>query len=847
MMQDIRFSLRMLRKSPAFTAVAVGSLALGIGANTAIFTLVDAILLKWLPVRDPQELVVLARNPNQHNVGFNYPDYRYVRDHSQSYAGVIAFSGGGRPISFRASGGTSQLVAMTMVSGNYFDVLGVTPAAGRLFNTADNETEGAHPYAVLSHGFWQRVFGGDSAVVGREIRLNGNSFQVIGVAREGFAGATVGASPDLWVPIIMFRTFSPTAHSWNSRNMWWLTVMGRMKPGVSREKAESEWNVLWQRILEADPNRRPVQAWDKNNKLDNTGVLLPGSQGYSFIRNRTSKPLTILMITVGLVLLIACANVANLLLARGIGRRREIAVRLAIGAGRGRLITQMLTESVLLGVLGGIAGLAVAWAGVKVLVTFLPRGAFPTELNLSVDWRLLAFAFTLSLLSGMIFGFVPALRASKPNLVEQLKADSAAAGGRGARWDVQRTLVSFQVALSLLLLAGAGLFVRTLANLRDQDPGMVRENLLLIETNLNQMGYQPQRNRMFEERLRAEVQRMPGVRAAASAEITPLSGGRWNNFVLVEGYTWRPDEVPVVDMNGVTPRFFEAAGISIVLGRDFREADQLAVLPDRPAVPPMPGVELPEPPGPPKVAIVNEAFARKFFGRHSPIGRRIARGDKWKEDRTAEIVGVVRDARYFELRKAVEPMIYVPTYRQPQGSGGGALVVRTSSDPMRLVDSIRHQILSIDPAVAVTGSRTMEENLNRNLVQERFVAMMGGFFGVVALLLAAIGLYGVVSQAVTRRTREIGIRMSLGAEARRVLWMVLRDALLMVLGGAAVGIPAILALTRYTETMLFGVKAQDPATIVLTSALLLGVTALAGFLPARRATRIQPMHALRNE
>jgi predicted permease len=605
-------------------------------------------------------------------------------------------------------------------------------------------------------------------------------------------------------------------------------------------------NVLWQQILQNDPRRRPVASWDREYRINNTGIALAGSTGHSFLRTQASKPLTILMITVALVLVIACANVANLQLARGIGRRREIAVRLAVGAGRGRLMWQLLTESITLSVLGGLAGLAFAWVGVRALLAFLPRfGPFPMILDLSPDLRLLGFAFGLSVLTGVISGLAPALRASRPDVAPALKTDATAAnGGRRAHWDLRRTLVCAQVALSLLLLTGAGLFVRTLANLKNLNAGMNRENLLFVDTNLGQLGYQPQRERRFNERLREEVQRLPGVRAAASAAITPLGGSRWNNNVQVEGYKWKPEEPPHVDMNAVTPRYFEAAGIPIVLGRDFRESDTAPFLPDRLDPPPPPGTDAPEIKGPPRVVIVNEAFARKFFGTQSPIGRRLSQGERWRADRTWEIVGVVSDARYFDLRKAVEPMIYQPAYRE---SGAGILTVRTTGDPEHLVEAVRHKIAAIDGAVSMTETKTMVDNLNRTLVQERFVATLGSFFGLVALLLAAIGLYGVMSQAVTRRTREIGIRMALGAEARRVLWLVLRDALLMVVIGAAVGVGAALAVTRYAETLLFGIKPQDPLTMIVTGVLLLAVTMLAGFVPARRATRVQPMFALRHE
>jgi predicted permease len=621
-----------------------------------------------------------------------------------------------------------------------------------------------------------------------------------------------------------------------------------LKPGATRTQAESEFNVVWQQILQNDPNRKSVATWDADYKINNTAVVLAGSQGYSFIRNQTSKPLTILMITVGVVLLIACANVANLQLARGVTRRKEIAVRLAIGAGRGRLIQQMLTESITLGVLGGLAGLVVAWIGVKVLLGFLPRvGGMVMELNLSPDLRLFGFAFGLSLLSGLIAGLAPAFRSSRPDLIASLKADAATtSSGRSAIWDLRRSLVAAQIALSLLLLAGAGLFVRTLTNLKNLDPGMNRENLLFVDTNIGQLGYHPQRERVFFDTLRQEVQRTPGVRAAAMASITPQSGSRWNNWVQIEGYKWKPDEPPHVDMNAVTPRFFESAGIPIVLGRDFRDSDALAVLPDRPAQPPPPGTEVPGLPGPPRVAIVNEAFVRKFLAGRSPIGMRLSMGEKWRHDRTHEIVGVVRDARYFDLRKAVEPMIYQPAYREG-GANASVLTVRTTDDPNRLIDAIRRRTREIEGSVSVTETQTMEDNMNRTLMQERFVATLGGFFGVVALMLAAIGLYGVMAQSVTRRTREIGIRMALGAEARKVLWLVLRDAMMMVAIGTVIGAIAALTLTKYTESMLYDVKAHDPWTLAGAGAVLVAVTAMAGFLPARRATRVEPMRALREE
>jgi predicted permease len=575
-----------------FTAVAVGSLALGIGANTAIFTLVDAILIRWLPVQNPQELVVLARNPSQPNTAFNYPDYSFIRDQNRSYVGLIAFWRGDRATSFSQPGGDvpSQLIKLSMVSGNYFQVLGVQPVIGRVFNQADNEREGAHPYAVLSYAFWKRMFGEDTGVVGRDMLLNGARFQIVGVSREGFTGTAVGISPDAFVPIMMERALNRTPFEWNTRRVWGLTVMGRLKPGVTTAQANAEFDVMWQQILRSDPEQRPA-TWDTEYKINNTTTVLPGSRGYSYLRNETSRTLIVLMLTVGLVLLIACANVANLLLARAVARGKEIAVR-AVGAGRGRLVMQMLTGSITLSLLSGIASLVVAWMGIRVLTTFLPQGTFPAELNLSPDARLLSFAFALSVLSGLFFGIVPALKASRTDLVSTLKSDTGNIGGRSSRWDLRRSLVSLQVGLSLLLLAGTGLFVRTLSNLRRLDPGMDRQNLLLVDTTIWQTGYQPQRQRAFEDRLREEVQRLPGVKAASMAATTPLSRSRWSLSVQFEGYQWKPEEQPYVDVNAVTPRFSEAAGID--RPDDFQQSDSLTVLPNRPDPPRLPEVEAPD-------------------------------------------------------------------------------------------------------------------------------------------------------------------------------------------------------------------------------------------------------------
>jgi predicted permease len=795
-------------------------LALGIGANTAIFTLVDAILLRWLSVPNPQELVVLARNPSRPTTGASYPDYCYLRDHSRSYAGLIAFWSGGVTRFSLPGEGSPQMVALALVSGNYFETLGVRPAIGRMLNPEDN-TPVAHPYVVLSDAFWKRRFGGDTRVVGRDIMLNGAHFQVAGVARQGFTGTSVGTAPDVFAPILMERTFWPDDPSIGWRNVGWITLMGRLKTGVSRAQAEAELNVLWRQILENDPEERAIRSRRHDYNLINTRLLLAGSSGTSDLQKEVRRPLTILMIASAFVLLIACANVATLLLARGFARRREIAVRLAVGAARSRIIVQMLTESITLSVIGGVAGLALARVGVRILVGFLPVETWsPLDLDLAPDVRLLAFAFTVMVGSGILFGLAPALRASRPDLVLALKSSGTSSGAsRFARWDLGRALVSLQVALSLVLLAGAGLFTRTLANLRSVDAEINHKNLVFIDTNIIQAGYTLKRARTFHERLRDQVQRLAGVQSATTADMVPFADSvGYADYVQTEALS----EPTLVSRNAVTPRFFETVGIAILRGRDFRYSE-------------------PQP-----VAIVNQAFAHRFFGGQPAIGRRVCFGQKWDAAQAYEIVGLVADAHYGDLRKPVEPAIYRPRYYAGAWTGG-TLCIRATADPKRVIGIIRRQVQEIDPALMVTQARTIEDNLDRALTQERFVATLGSFFGVVALLLAAVGLYGVMSQVVTRRTKEIGIRMAMGADSRTVLWMVLRDSLIMVGIGAAAGVPAVLVLTRYTESLLFGVKPQDPVAIAASGLLLLAVSALAAFLPALLAMRVQPMDALRQE
>ncbi len=839
---NARHSLRILKQNPGFAAIAILSLALGIGANTAIFTLINTVLLKPLPVSHPEQLVNFAINPDEPQAYFSNPDFEYIRDHNQSFSGVMAASGA-RQVAFEVTGDAapSQLIGVSIVSGEYFDVLGVIPAAGRVLDAEDNKTEDAHPYVVLDYSFWKRRFGGDPDIAGRKVMLNGSPFTIVGVSRAGFTGTVVGRHPDAYAPIMQYREIQRGARDWNTRRQWWLNIFARLKPGVTIAAATPEMDVIWQQILKHDPEEKPPAAYDKNYAARNRGTLLPASGGYNFMRKSLRKPLVVLMVVVALVLLIACANVANLMLARATARQREIAIRLAIGAGRARLIGQLVTESLVMAAIGGVAGIAIAWWGVRILLNFFPRTAVPYDFDFAPDWRVLAFSFGACLLVGLLCGIAPAIQSTRPNLTAALKSESAA-GGR-IRFDTRRALVVLQVALSLLLLIGAGLFVRTLSNLQNLDPGFQRESVLLVDTNPKSLGRTGQQTRDFYDRLMGKIRAIPNIRSASLANVTPLSGSQMNNWITAEGYVRPADEKPSVHVNDVSDDYFATLGIPIVAGRDFRPEDNPATSPD----PPVRKADEKEPllPGPPPVAIVTESFAKKYLAGQNPIGKRFTTGEKFDMARSFEIVGVVKDASYFDLRKNVEPMVYFPVWRF--NAYGATLCLRTTGKPELVTNAIRREIAATDPAIPVLDTETLAEQFDDNIANERAISTLCGFFGGLAVVLAAIGLYGVMAYTVTRRYREIGIRMALGAEPGRVLWLVLKDTAWMIGIGAAIGLPAAFGATRLIKSFLYGLTPQDPLSIAVATIALMAVTGLAGYFPARRATRVDPLVALRQE
>jgi len=842
---ELRYAMRMIRRTPGTTALAIISLALGIGANTAIFSIVDTMLLKLLPVKSPQELYLVGANPARPNTSWNYPDYCAFRDNNTSFSGLAAYSGGGQPLGMQMDGpdsaSTTELATAISVSGNYFDVLGVEPVLGRLFNSEEDRASGAAPYVVLSYDFWTARFSSATDVIGRTMRLNGYPFTVVGVAQRGFRGADVTASPSLFIPIMMRTQVTGVPFKiWNTRHYWWMQAIGRLKPGTNVAQAEAELFGVYQSQEEAE--RRTVSDGRGVNRAQPI-ILMPAARGYSYVRNRLEKPLIVLMIVVGLVLLIACANVANLMLARGAARQREMAVRLAVGASRSQLTSQLLVESVVIALAGGIAGLGFAFIGVRVLLDYLPQAGFgQATLHVTPDLRLLGFTLVVSILTGILYGIAPALKSAKPDLVQSLKEESAGAAGP-ARFSLTNGLVVVQVALSLVLLIVTGLFVRSLGKLRDIDSGFSADSTLVVTVDPDRNGYKGQRLRDFYERLRPNIETLPGVQSVSLAEITPLSGSRWNGDVSIEGYQWKDDEKKYVDMNAVGPRYFETMGIPILLGRDFVDQDNPPYSLDPPEQF-TPGVEPPEPPGP-RVAIVNQSFADHFFEGRNPIGMHVCTDEKYKADRAYEVVGVVKDVHYFGLREALEPMIYFPVWRPNAGSR--AICIRTNRDSSQLASSIGEQVSAIDPGVPVLRIRTMQQQINNDILIDRLFATLSSFFGLLALLLAAVGLYGVISYGVTRRTREIGIRMALGAQRGSVLWLVMRRAAGFLMVGAAIAIPLALFATRLVRSFLYGISAQDPTTIAWAILGLMSVAALASFLPARRATKIDPMVALRYE
>ncbi len=829
--RDLQFAIRTLRRSPLFCLVAVASLALGIGANTAMFSLIHQLLLELLPVKHPEQLVFMAHRGPKYgsNTGWDplaYPTYVELRDHNQVFSGM--FGTYDQPFSLTAAGKTER-IAGEYVSGSFFPVLGVTAAAGRVLSWSDDLHRGAHPVAVLSYDYWQSRFAGSPAIIGQKVLVNNYPMTIVGVSQKGFDGLNTGQAAQIRVPLMMKQELQTIPfYVLGARLERFVNVFGRLKPGISIRQAQAALQPLFYQIRARDlrdPDfARAARVTRERYQTKAWLELTPAMRGRSGLRETFRNPLLVLMGVVAFVLLIACANVANLMLARAAARQKEVAVRLALGAGRWAIIRQLLVESLLLFVVAGAAGLALAVLMNRALIGFIPQGQAPPTISASPDWTVFGFNLAISMITGILFGLAPAMQATRPDVGRTLKDQAAAVVGGGMA-SLRKALVVAQVTLSLMLLIGAGLFVSTLNNLRGSDPGFRIERLITFKVNPTLNGYSAPRAFQFYQNLNDRLNQIPGVRSASLAMVPLLDNDHWDSSMTVEGFAAKPGDSPDPNMNYVAPNLFATLGTPILMGRDFTARD----------------IE-----GAPKVAIINRKFAKKYFDGVNPIGHRIGMGGDPGTKTDITIVGVVGDTKYENLRREIPVEVYIP-YRQLPIAGQMTAYVRTERDPSQVFAAVRRTIHDLDPNLPLYDMRTLEEQVERSLSTERLVASLSTVFGGLATFLAAIGLYGVMAYSVTRRTREIGIRMALGADRGRVIWLVMREVLTLLAIGMSAGLIASWTLTRFVSSQLYGISRNDPRTLIAAIAGLLLISALAGYAPGRRATRIHPMEALRWE
>jgi len=838
-LQDLRIGARSLRKNPVITAIAALSLALGIGANTAIFSLIDAVLVKMLPVERPNELVLLT-DPNSHGVSIGTEsgvrqllsngEYQHIRDGQQVFQGMYAAESDVERVSASIDGGAPEDVHPRLVSASYFAVLGVSPAIGRAFSPADDQAPHNAPYAVISYAYWNNRFGGRPDVLGKIVKTAKASLAIIGVAPQGFFGETVGQPTDLWVPLMMEPDLKP-GRDWlhddesTVERVMWLQVMGRLKPGVTMKQAQAAISVLYQQILSG--YRVPgLDAEHRREQLDQKLQLHPGARGANALSEQFAQPLMVLMTLVGLVLLIACANIANLLLVRAAGRKKEIAIRLAMGAGRLRLSSQLLTESLLLAAFGGAAGVLFASWGTRVLLRLVSSGPDPVALEIHTDARMLAFTAALAIVTGILFGLAPAFRAARVNVASTLKENTRAVSGSGSRVSFGKVLVVVQIAVSLLLAIGAGLFVRTLRNLQNVHLGYARDRLVQFSIDATTAGYKSAPAANLYLRLLDEIRAIPGVKNATFSQNGFFSGSESGTRLYVEGYTPAKPGQTNARFDNVGPDFFSSLGVPILRGREIGRQDTGASTP---------------------VCVINQTMAHDFFDGRDPLVKHIKDlfpGSKGEY----EIVGVAQDVRDHNLRGNIPRRFYVPAaHGLPDVPEFVNFQVRTLADPSGVVSAIRRSVRQIDPALPIGSIRTLGELVDDRVRQERIVAQLSTFFGLLAMLLASVGLYGVLSYAVARRTNEIGIRMAMGAQHSAVVWLILRETLLLVAIGAVIGIGSAAALGKLVASRMYGVTPSDPLTTAAAAAVLTVIAMFAACFPALRAARVDPMIALRVE
>jgi predicted permease len=832
-LQDLRYTLRTMTASPSFTAVAILSLALGIGANTAIFSLWNGVLHSPLPaVYKPEQLVMLS-NPDDAGMWsgrwdgrtdgprswLTYGEFEQLRDHAESFSALMASQSSLDTWQVRFKGGEWEEAHGRLVSGGFFQVLGVSAAIGRVFTAAEDRVES--PYAVISYNYWQRRFGGRPDVLGMTLTLPKAVLTIIGVAPPGFIGETSGQQPDLWLPLLMQPSVLPgqdRLHDTPPNKSMWLHVFGRLRPGVAQAQAEAQANAVFQAGLESFYGA--IASGERRSEfLDQRLKVRPGARGSSETRSEFSNSLTALLAAVGVLLLIACANLANLLLARGAARQPEIALRLSLGASRGRLIRQLVTESLTLGALGGVAGLAAAWFLHDALVRMMAESNPRFHTSFALDPLVLAFALAATLAAALLFGVLPAWQVTKTGAGAVLKQQSRGARGSLGQMRWGRFLVSLQLALSLPLLFGAGLLARTVYNLQRADLGFPVERLLLVRVDAGEAGYGPARRDIVLRELLRQLQRIPGVRAVSFSQLGVFTGGNSISGIEVEGYRLKEESDRYSAMDVVGPGYFSTLGLPIVLGREILESDRAAA---------------------PRICVINEAFAKRFFGGRNPVGMHITSvGDDKRT--TYQVVGVAKNAHTQRLRGDVEPRYFVPS----SSENSPTFLIRTATETAPVMAAVRKSIQRVDAALPILAARTLEERMAPLTAQDRTTAQLAVAFGCVALTLAAIGLYGVLSYGIARRTGEIAIRIALGAQPGRVIAMILRDTAGLVIAGLALGAGLAYAASRLIDSRLYGVAPQDPLTLALAAGLLVLVALGAAYLPARRASTLDPVAALR--
>ncbi len=835
--QDIAYALRTLRRNFGFTAVIVSALALGIGANTAIFSLIDAVLVRSLPVSHPEQLVAIGDPTRVGSMSsgsprtdlLSYPLFRDLRDQNHVFSGVLA-SGRTDRLDVRIEGtsGEFEHPRGRFVSGNYFSLLGVPAFAGRTFDASADAVLGASPIATISYGYWTRRFHNDPSAIGRTILVNGTKITIVGVTPPSFSGEIVGSSTDMWLPITMYDVLRPNQKVLDDRLTSWILVLGRLQPGVTLTQAKQRVSELLKRDIVANANPQIAKAFlDRGAKY----YVSSGSKGFSRVRNTFQAPLLTLMIGVGLLLCIICANVANLLLARAIARGREMAVRLALGASRSRLVRQLLTESAILALLSAAVGLLVAWWGSRALLALASDGA-PMSINLGTDVSVLAFTLGVSVLAVALFGVVPALRASRVDLAAAMRAQSpsvagSASGMRGERLPLAKLLIAGQVALSVVLLIGAAMLVRSLRNVQAVDVGMDRDHLVLVDLDIGSRGYHGERLANAVHSLRDRVATVPGVSAVTFSENGIFSGTESSTTLEIPGFTARTPDDTTVAYDQVGPDYATAIGAKLIAGRDLRSSDEPML---------------------PRVVLANQSFAKFYFPGQNAVGKYL----HFNDSVAVQIVGIVADTRDHDLegqpaRRLYFPYVHADDPKNLGEPGSLRLEVRTVGDPSAVVQRIRRAVVSVDPSLPIDGVDPLPTLMRQSIREERLVARLASAFGAFALLLAAIGLYGVMTYAITRRTGEIGLRVALGAQRGDVVRMVLFDALRLVGFGLVIGLPVALMSTRLLRTQLHGVDSADPVSIVVAVGVLVSSAVVAVLLPALRAARVSPIVALRAE